>query len=277
MQSLRTPEIDGDIFINNVQVYDTAELRNQVAFCQQTDLAHPTLTVRQTIDFAVRVNSNKRNSLILTEAEISHRVDEVLRIYELEHVQHSFVGSPSNQNRYTTSQSDGFLSKAWEMFISLPGVNWLFGAGPTRGISGGELKRLCVAVTACQLRPVISCDEVTSGLDSATAASVMRALRTYADTGKTVIVTLHQPSADICAMLDRVMLMSRGRCVYYGPVLSDSTKIRRSSTSSAAAAAEFIIESLPEETFDGSPMLLWFAMLGFKCPSHHNPADFVGL
>lgn len=83
--------------------------------------------------------------------------------------------------------------------------------------------------------------EPTSGLDSATALTVVRLLRSLADEGRTIITTLHQPSSQMLALFDNIMLLSAGRVVYSGP----------------AGGA------LPH-----------FASLGLPCPPHYNPCDY---
>ena len=83
--------------------------------------------------------------------------------------------------------------------------------------------------------------EPTSGLDSFQAQSVMETLRKLARAGRTVVASVHQPRSSIYAMLDRVMLLSGGRTVYFG-------------TAGDAAAAHF-------------------AAAGYPVPIGFNPAD----
>ncbi len=78
---------------------------------------------------------------------------------------------------------------------------------------------------------VLFLDEPTSGLSSEEALSVMRLLRELADSGKTVILTLHQPSLEAFRLLDNLALLSRdansvqpGRLVYYGPAYPDAIR-----------------------------------------------------
>ena len=55
-----------------------------------------------------------------------------------------------------------------------------------------------------------------TGLDSFQAQSVMETRRKLARAGRTVVASVHQPRSSIYAMLDRVMLLSGGRTVYFG-------------------------------------------------------------
>ena len=64
--------------------------------------------------------------------------------------------------------------------------------------------------------PLMFCDEPTSGLDSFMAQNVMLVLKTMALKGKTVVTTIHQPSSEIFAMVDKVLLMAEGRVAFLG-------------------------------------------------------------
>ena len=80
------------------------------------------------------------------------------------------------------------------------------------------------------------------GLDSFTARHVVETLRSLAASGRTVILSIHQPRYDVFALLDSVILLSRGRQVWAGPA---------------------------------QEMLAHFASLGMQCPQLVNPADFI--
>ena len=64
--------------------------------------------------------------------------------------------------------------------------------------------------------PLMFCDEPTSGLDSFMAQNVMLVLKTMALKGKTVVATIHQPSSELFAMVDKVLLMAEGRVAFLG-------------------------------------------------------------
>lgn len=85
-------------------------------------------------------------------------------------------------------------------------------------------------------------DEPTSGLDSSTAHSVLETLSNLARTGRTVITTIHQPSSRMYSKFDKLLLLARGKTIYYGP---------------ANKAIEY------------------FALQGHVAPVHYNPADFL--
>lgn len=85
-----------------------------------------------------------------------------------------------------------------------------------RGISGGEKKRLSIALEIL-IRPyLLFLDEPTSGLDSASAFFVVQTLRNIARDGRTVISSIHQPSSEVFALFDNLFLLSSGEVVYFG-------------------------------------------------------------
>ena len=88
--------------------------------------------------------------------------------------------------------------------------------GRIKGISGGEMKRLALASELLTNPSLMFCDEPTSGLDSFTSATVVDALKQLAQEGRTVICTIHQPSSQIYAEFDRLLLMAEGKMAYLG-------------------------------------------------------------
>lgn len=111
-----------------------------------------------------------------------------------------------------------------------------------KGISSGEKKRTSVGVELLPDPDVCFLDEPTTGLDSYTALELIRVTRKIADTGKTVLAVIHQPSSEIFDLFDDVICMSRGCILYQGPVAT---------------------------------MTDYFATHGFRCPTDYNPSDYV--
>lgn len=79
-----------------------------------------------------------------------------------------------------------------------------------KGISGGEKKRLCVAIEMVSDPALIVLDEPTSGLDSNKAAKLLTILKRLAGSGRTIIFTIHQPSYLQYIKLDRLVLLDKG-------------------------------------------------------------------
>lgn len=90
------------------------------------------------------------------------------------------------------------------------------GNDKTRGISGGEKKRLSLGCELISTPRLIMCDEPTSGLDAFQAEKVMLSLRELAAAGHTVVCSIHQPSSSIFKMCDDMVLLASGRVVYSG-------------------------------------------------------------
>lgn len=116
------------------------------------------------------------------------------------------------------------------------------------GISGGERKRLSFATEMLIDPSVLIVDEPTSGLDSAMAESVVEKLKTLA-TGsgskkRTVVMTIHQPSAELFKLIDKLLIIVDGKVGYFGP---------------AKAAVGYFSDTLGD--------------LG-TCPENSNPPDF---
>lgn len=109
-------------------------------------------------------------------------------------------------------------------------------------LSGGERRRLSIALELVANPTIFYLDEPTSGLDEVTAAQCVRLLKNLAKQGKTVVCTIHQPSATTFGLFDQIFVLARGRCVYQG----------------------------------GPTMLVPFlTKLNLKCPTHYNPSDYI--
>jgi ABC-type multidrug transport system ATPase subunit len=126
------------------------------------------------------------------------------------------------------------------------------GDAKTRGLSGGEKKRLCVGneligSTATvedddgSSYALVYADEPTSGLDSFQALNVMKLFRELADDGNTIITAIHQPRASIYNMFDDITLLSEGSVMYSG---------------------------------SKQDMVPYFKALGYPCPAQTNPAEY---
>ncbi|CAN1751008.1 ABC transporter G family member 15 [Linum perenne] len=146
--------------------------------------------------------------------------------------------------RLPNSHSKQEVSDVVEATISEMGLqdcsDTLVGNWHLRGLSGGEKKRLSIALEILTRPRILFLDEPSSGLDSASAFFVVQSLRNIARDGRTIISSIHQPSSEVFALFDDLFLLSSGEPVYFGE---------------AKKAVQF------------------FAQAGFPCPSKRNPSD----
>ena len=163
-----------------------------------------TLTVHETLMYTAAL----RMPRYCTLADRLARVEEVLKLMGIEYTRDVIVGDSRN-----------------------------------KGISGGERKRLCVAMELLPKPCLLFLDEPTSGLDSTTALSLMNALKDLSNRGEcTVVCTIHQPQTKIYNLLDNLILMRKGEIVYQGP---------------CSKAEQYMAEA------------------GYPCPNKTNPADHL--
>lgn len=86
-----------------------------------------------------------------------------------------------------------------------------------RGISGGERKRLSIAIELVGNPSVLFLDEPTTGLDSCNAYYIVKTLKALSHRQRTVVCTIHQPQSSIYALFDKILLMGRGgHVIYFG-------------------------------------------------------------
>ncbi|KAL4020013.1 hypothetical protein IC575_018777 [Cucumis melo] len=95
--------------------------------------------------------------------------------------------------------------------------NTYIGDEGTRGVSGGERRRVSIGVDIIHGPSLLFLDEPTSGLDSTSAYSVIEKVHNIARTGSTVVLTIHQPSSRILSFLDHLIILARGQLMFQGP------------------------------------------------------------
>jgi ABC-type multidrug transport system ATPase subunit len=95
-------------------------------------------------------------------------------------------------------------------------------------LSGGQRKRLNIALELIREPSILFVDEPTSGLSSADTEKVINLLKRQTFKGKLVIANIHQPSSDIFKMFDKLLVMDQGgRIIYYGHPISAITYFKR--------------------------------------------------
>lgn len=85
---------------------------------------------------------------------------------------------------------------------------------PVGQLSGGQRKRVSIAVELITKPSVIFLDEPTSGLDPATEEKIMKLFRQIAESGRTVVLTTH--AMENVKLFDKIVVLMRGKLVFYG-------------------------------------------------------------
>ncbi|XP_024517961.1 ABC transporter G family member 11 [Selaginella moellendorffii] len=93
----------------------------------------------------------------------------------------------------------------------------------SRGLSGGEKRRVSIALEILTQPSLLFMDEPTSGLDSASAFYVIKTIKNLATSKRTVIMSIHQPSSEVFEQFDNLCLLSQGALVYFGDAMEAST------------------------------------------------------
>ncbi|GFG33281.1 hypothetical protein Cfor_08571, partial [Coptotermes formosanus] len=136
----------------------------------------------------------------------------------------------------TTEQKTTVVDEIIEMLLLVRAKNTT-----TSQLSGGERKRLSVALELINNPPVIFLDEPTTGLDDMSSSQCIYLLKLLAQGGRTVVCSVHTPSAKLFAMFDHVYVVAAGQCVFQG---------------------------------SGTDIVPFLYGVGIDCPTHYNPADF---
>ena len=123
-----------------------------------------------------------------------------------------------------------------------------------KGLSGGQKRRMSLAISLIKQPVVLFLDEPTSGLDSASAASIVTFLKYYAQQQSVAVVcTIHQPSTAIFQQFDSTMLLSNGRVAYSGPTCDLARYFKEDVGTTAPpdySLAEFVLEAINSDFGD---------------------------
>eukprot|EP01133_Synstelium_polycarpum_P016722 gene16722-19876_t len=191
----------GKLMLNGVETSFNV-FRKLSGYVTQSDTLAPAMTVRETLQFYAQLKIPKNVSY----EDKMKKVEDVIAEIGLKRCADTLVGNEK-----------------------------------IRGISGGERRRVTIAIELLTGPSVLFLDEPTSGLDASTSYSVIKAVKKLANSGRTVICTIHQPRSNIYEMFDKLLLLADGSTIYYG---------------------------------EADRAVNYFSSLGYECNANINPADF---
>lgn len=166
----------GHISINGKDIHrESEEVEGLIGFVSQDDLLIEELTVFQNLYYNAKLCFDN-----YTEEQIVKAVDEMLLSLGLHEIKDMVVGSPLNKK-----------------------------------ISGGQRKRLNIALELIREPAVLFLDEPTSGLSSRDSENILDLLKELTFKGKLVFVVIHQPSSDIFKMFNKLVILDTGGYLIY--------------------------------------------------------------
>ena len=111
-----------------------------------------------------------------------------------------------------------FRTLLWMKLLGLSHTyNTVVGDALTRGVSGGERRRVSYGCEMIAGQSLVLADLPTNGLDSTSAFGLIKNVTGLCRTGRGMLVSVVQPSPEILALFDDIMLMSKGAVLYSGP------------------------------------------------------------
>lgn len=179
----------GEVLVNNLSIHrDKSKLEGVIGFIPQDDLLMEDLTVFQNLFYNTKLAFGN-----LDDESIKKKVEALLESLGLAETSQLKVGNSLDKT-----------------------------------ISGGQRKRLNIALELIREPAVLFVDEPTSGLSSRDSENVMDLLKQLANSGKLIFVVIHQPSSDIFKLFDKLLLLDTGGyAIYYGNPVDSLTYFRK--------------------------------------------------
>lgn len=166
----------GTVRLNGINIHDqSGQMEGLIGYVSQDDLLMEDLTVFQNLFYNAKLCFDN-----LTEDEIRTKVVKLLESMGLHDIRNMKVGSPLNKN-----------------------------------ISGGQRKRLNIALELIREPAVLFLDEPTSGLSSRDSENIVDLLKELSAKGKLVFVVIHQPSSDVFKMFNHLLVLDTGGYLIY--------------------------------------------------------------
>ena len=205
-----TPPSGGHVYMDGMSLYDHYDVfRTAIGYVPQEDVMHRSLTATEVLYYQAKLNFPAE----VKDDEIRTRIGTVLDQLDLRGVADTVVGDEVR-----------------------------------RGMSGGQRKRLNVAMELLSEPSVLLLDEPTSGLDARSAMQLIRQCRDLATAGRTVIMTIHQPRLEAFELFDKLLLLTKGgKLAYFGPAKGAKEYFTERSELPADAAenpADYVLDVL---------------------------------
>ncbi|KAF2398607.1 putative ABC multidrug transporter [Trichodelitschia bisporula] len=178
-------KVEGEVRYGSATADEAHSFRQQIIYNSEEDIHFPTLTVNETLRFALsnKVPKSKNKNPELRAAHVEENRTHILGDLGITHTGDTLVG-----NEYV------------------------------RGVSGGERKRVSLAEVMASQSPVQLWDNSTRGLDASTALDFAKVLRRMAnEERKSIVATLYQAGNGIYNEFDKVLVLDAGKVIYYGP------------------------------------------------------------
>lgn len=162
--------------------------QRSAGYCEQLDVHEPLATVREALEFSALLRQPRH---VPREQKLQY-VDTIVELLEMHDIENTLIGTTG------------------------------------AGLSVEQRKRLTIGVELVSKPSIlIFLDEPTSGLDGQAAYNIVRFLRKLADVGQAVLVTIHQPSAQLFAQFDNLLLLAKGgKTVYFGDIGENGATVK---------------------------------------------------
>jgi len=167
----------GEIFFNNVNINKLPYLTNLIGYISQDDILVEELTVYQNLYYNCKLVYGNKN-----KSEINKIIENILTEFELNEVKNNKIGNIFDKK-----------------------------------ISGGQRKRVNLAMEFIRQTLIMFIDEPTSGLSSSDSLKIMKLQKKQAVLGKLIYVNIHQPSSEILKLFDKIIVLDKeGYIIYTG-------------------------------------------------------------
>ena len=178
--------VEGDVLYGGTDAKRMLQrYRGEVVYNPEDDLHYATLSVKNTLKFALKTKTpgkESRNEGESAKEYVANFLKSVVKLFWIEHTLDTKVG-----NEYV------------------------------RGVSGGEKKRVSIAEAMITKASIQAWDNSTRGLDASTALEYVSSLRSLTNMAHiSTIVALYQAGESLYDCFDKVMLIDGGRCAYFG-------------------------------------------------------------